>query len=290
MFLRAAARVLPAPDDGSEQPPLIFLPALGFTGHSFIDVTASLHAPRKRVLVDLPGIGDGPEADSVDCQDIIDAVAGAVDECDLGGRQPILVGHSIGGAIAVRLMAQQRSRFEALVLVDAPVARFRFAWWEHLAAHPALWAPLLRIFGAPWLVKMALPRVLHEPLVSEGWDLDELSRQLADPVRLRTMVGYYKAFLLPKQLDVTAQCLQQIHAPILILRGARDYVLSNASLVDAIAAMPEDTRVEVHIFAYGGHLLPLEAPQAVAKAIDTFLGELPRLATLPEETAAPLSP
>src|SRR6185369_16190210 len=87
--LHADARVLPAPNgDGHEAAPLVFLPALGFTGHS------------------------------------------------------------IGDAIAVRLAARYAARFSALVLVDAAVAPFRFAWWEHLAAHPLLWSPLLRMFGA----------------------------------------------------------------------------------------------------------------------------------------------
>ena len=64
---------------------------------------------------------------------------------------------------------------------------------------------------------------------------------------------------------------------MLLLRGARDMVLPNSVLLDVISALPEDTRVEVHIFAYGGHLLPLEAPAAVARAIDTFVAELPEL-------------
>jgi pimeloyl-ACP methyl ester carboxylesterase len=276
--LVADAHVLPAPDgDGHEAGPLIFLPALGFTGHSFADVEAVMHARRKRVLIDLPGIGEGTPAESVEGEDIVDAVADTIAGlavCDCPG---VLIGHSIGGGIAARLLARHPERFSALVLVDAAVAPFRFAWWEHLAAHPALWAPLLRWFGAPDIVRVALPRVLHEPPVADGWDLEELSRQLTDPVRRRTMISYYKAFLLPKQLAATAGCLAGVRVPVLLLRGARDFVLPNSLLLDVIAALPEETRVEIHIFAYGGHLLPLEAPAPVARAIDTFVAELPEL-------------
>jgi len=276
--LHADARVLPAPNgDGHEAAPLVFLPALGFTGHSFADVAAQMQAPRRRVLIDLPGIGEGMPAEPVDGDAIVDAVAETLASLDLGERPVVLVGHSIGGAIAVRLAARYAARFSALVLVDAAVAPFRFAWWEHLAAHPLLWSPLLRMFGAPDVVRLALPRVLHEPPLADGWDLDELSRQLADPVRRATMISYYKAFLLPRQLVATARCLPDIHVPVLLLRGARDMVLPNSVLLDVISALPEDTRVEVHIFAYGGHLLPLEAPAAVARAIDTFVAELPEL-------------
>ena len=273
----ATARVVPAPDDREEAPPLIFLPALGFAGHSFAEVAARMHACRRRVLIDLPGISDGSGGFGVEPDDILEAVAAAVDR--IGGRPAILVGHSIGGAIAVRLLARQRDRFEALALVDAAVAPFPLTWWEHLAAHPVLWTPLLRVFGAQRIVRLALPRVLHEPPLADGWDLQELARHLADPVCRRTMIAYYKSFLLPKQLAATARCLTDVHTPVLMLRGARDGVVPNSLLVDAIAALPDDTRVEVHIFAYGGHLLPLEAPGAVARALDSFVAELPQLAT-----------
>jgi hypothetical protein len=38
-----------------------------------------------------------------------------------------------------------------------------------------------------------------------------------------------------------------------------------------VEALPPETRVEVHGFAVGGHLLPIELPAEVARAIDDFL-------------------
>ena len=285
--LHVDARILPPPNgDGEEAAPLVFFPALGFTGHSFSDVVAHLGVRRRRVLVDLPGIGDGAPIDRVSPDCIIDAIAAVMNRCELGHCRPILVGHSIGGAIAVRLLARHPERFSGLVLVDAAVVPFHFAWWEYLAAHPGLWVPVLRVFGAPRVVRMALPRVLHEPPIADGWDVEELSRQLDDPVRRRIMKGYYQAFLTQRELAETARCLRDVDAPVLILRGARDHVLGNTLLLDLIGALPEQTRIEVHIFAVGGHLLPLEAPAAVARAIDAFVAELPQLATLEAEAPA----
>lgn len=284
----AGVRVLFAPmGQELDAGPIIFLPALGFTGHSFAAVVARMSAGRRRVLVDLPGIGEEPATSTSEAADIIDAVARVLGDFDRDGQRPILVGHSIGGAIAVRLLAERRLRVEALILVDAAVAPFPFAWWEHLAAHPALWAPMLRLFGAPRVVRLALPRVLHEPPLADAWDVEELARQLADPVRRRTMVAYYKAFLLPKELAATERGLGQVHAPVLILRGARDTVLPNSLLAEAVAALPERTRAEVHVFPYGGHLLPLEAPSAVADAIDGFIEELPLLRGAPAPAPGP---
>jgi pimeloyl-ACP methyl ester carboxylesterase len=279
-MLHASARVLPVPP-GCRQDlaPIVFLPALGFTGHSFAAVAAEMTCCRERVLVDLPGIGEGPTAAKVTCADIVAAVAEVLERVSSGGRPPVLVGHSIGGAIAVRLLAHYSARVESLILVGAAVAPFPFAWWEHWAAHPGLWAPLLGLFGAPKLVRMALPRVLHEPPIADGWDLDELGRQLADPVRRRTLVTYYRAFLSPKELALTARALGSVRGRVLFLRGARDHVLPNSVLAEAVGALPPETRAEVHVFPYGGHLLPLEAPAAVARAVDDFIVQVP----LPDE-------
>src|SRR5262249_51447393 len=115
--LHPDARVLPAPSDREAAPPLIFLPALGFGGHSFADVAARMQFCCERILIDLPGIRESAPVMSVEPEDILDAVDAALEK--IGERPAILVGHSIGGAIAVRLLARQRRRFLALALVDA---------------------------------------------------------------------------------------------------------------------------------------------------------------------------
>jgi pimeloyl-ACP methyl ester carboxylesterase len=99
------------------------------------------------------------------------------------------------------------------------------------------------------------------------------------------MIAYYRAFLLPKQLAATARALGSVRLPVLFLRGARDTVLPNTQLVESLGALPVETRAEVHIFPYGGHLLPLEAPEAVARALDAFAAELP-LARAPTQPAS----
>src|SRR5262245_28254796 len=129
----ASAHVLPSPPGcRQELAPVVFLPALGFSGHSFAAVVAQMTACRERVLVDLPGIGDGPTAAKVTSRDIVAAVAEVLKSVSSRGGPPVLDGHSIGGAIAVRLLAHHAAPVQALVLVDAPVSPFPFAWWEYL--------------------------------------------------------------------------------------------------------------------------------------------------------------
>ena len=125
--LEARWRVQPAPSAcATVGAPMVFLPALGLTQHSWAGVTAKLAACRPRVLVDLPGVGEAPRDRRVRCRgrDGRRSSTSSTRWRRDGGRI-VLAGHSLGGAIAARLGgAARRARVEALVLVAAPVSTF----------------------------------------------------------------------------------------------------------------------------------------------------------------------
>lgn len=251
---------------------LAFLPALGFSGHSFAMVADRLSGFDPRLLVDLPQ-PIGPNG--VTGREILESIDAALE--DVRGFAPVLVGHSIGGAIAVRLIARLRFPAAALVLVDAAVTPFHLSWWERLVLHPRLWVPLVRLVGARQAVRAALPLLLREPPVADARDIAELSRHLASVERRHTMIAYYRAFLSPAELAATEQDLARVEMPVLVLRGARDHVLPNSVMAHIVDALPPGARVETRAFAFGGHLLPIEEPAAVARAIADFIETLPRL-------------
>ncbi len=255
-----------------DHPGLAFLPALGFSGHSFAAAAAELRGFEPRLLVDLPQPIDPV---GVGGDDIVRAIAAAL--AGVRPLAPVLVGHSIGGAIAVRLIARLGFPAAALVLVDAAVAPFRLSWWERLVLHPHLWVPLVRVVGARNAVGAALPSLLREPPIVDPSDVDELARHLADAGRRHTMIAYYREFLAPAELAATERDLARIHVPVLVVRGARDHVLPNTVMAHIVDALPPGARVETRAFAFGGHLLPLEEPVAVARAVAEFVASLPRL-------------
>src|SRR5579883_3118685 len=150
--------VLPPSPGAEPRAPIVLLPALGFAGRSLLPVARALDGRRLRALVDPPGIEGGPPLPSIDADALLDGLAGAIDRLDAG--PVVLAGHSIGGAIAVRLAARRPERVAALVLIDAPVSPFPLSWWERLALHPATWVALLDLLGPVLAVRLALPDVL----------------------------------------------------------------------------------------------------------------------------------
>ena len=66
--------------------------------------------------LDLPGHGDQPRSDRpLDLDSLVDGVAGR-----LGGPVDLLVGHSLGGAVAAALAGRRPEAARALVLEDPP--------------------------------------------------------------------------------------------------------------------------------------------------------------------------
>ena len=261
--------VLPPPSGcGATETSIVFLPALGFTGQSLRPVARRIADCRARILVDLPGTGsEGSEEMRAD--DVVRALAAA-----LAHSGPLLlVGHSMGGTIAVRLAAAFPSQVRGLVLIDAPVAPFPLTWWERAALHPRAWAPLLHLLGDLRSVQSVLGYLHETPTADLAESARVLARELSTPSSRAVLVGYERAFLSRAALETAHADLQRIAAPVLVLWGSRDHVVPASMLLEVRKALSPETSLVTRWFD-AGHLLPLEKPQAVADAIDAFARSL----------------
>ena len=110
-------------DEGAGAPPLLLLH--GYTGAAsdFADVTPPLAASRRVVAYDQRGHGDSTntgDAATYTFDQLTDDLTGFVDALDLA---PIdLLGHSMGGIIAMRYVLAHPERVRSLVLMDTAAA------------------------------------------------------------------------------------------------------------------------------------------------------------------------
>jgi pimeloyl-ACP methyl ester carboxylesterase len=110
-------------DEGAGAPPLLLLH--GYTGAAsdFADVTPPLAASRRVVAYDQRGHGDSTntgDAATYTFHQLTDDLTGFVDALDLA---PIdLLGHSMGGIIAMRYVLAHPERVRSLVLMDTAAA------------------------------------------------------------------------------------------------------------------------------------------------------------------------
>lgn len=97
-------------------PPIVLLHGLGGTRLQWMPVAKRLLATHRVILVDLPGHGDSPMPDPFTLQ----AAADAVDAVLAGEKERVvLVGHSVGGAIALLEASAHPEHVRGLVVLDA---------------------------------------------------------------------------------------------------------------------------------------------------------------------------
>ena len=219
-----------------------------------------------RVLTfDLPGFGHSTKDNAPYTPDNYAAFVRYAVETELGARPIMLVGHSLGGAIALRYAAQHPQSVKALVLVDVPGILYRTAYSQYLTRlginmlpnlYPAqndhlgnLTGNLFRFFERlrPDPEAIVLSPRLRESLLS------------ADPTRIAGLALALQDF---------SNDLPKVTAPTLLLWGRRDEIapLRNGR---ALAAMLPHAQLEV--FESSGHTPMDDVPATFNARVASFL-------------------
>jgi pimeloyl-ACP methyl ester carboxylesterase len=111
---RLAARTV-----GEAGPGVVFVHGLFGQGKNWTTIAKGLADRHRVTLLDLPNHGHSPWTDRVDYLDMADLVAAELAEF---GEPVTLVGHSMGGKVAMQLALRRPELLRALVVVDvAPV-------------------------------------------------------------------------------------------------------------------------------------------------------------------------
>ena len=107
---------------GAEQgPPLVFLHGIGGRASGWAPIQqACALAGHTSLAWDMPGYGDSPGIDPCTFDGLADALDALMDAQGL--RQAVLVGHSLGGMVALQMWARHPQRVAALVLAASSPA------------------------------------------------------------------------------------------------------------------------------------------------------------------------
>jgi pimeloyl-ACP methyl ester carboxylesterase len=112
---RLAARTV-----GEAGPRVVFVHGLFGQGKNWTTIAKGLADRHRVTLLDLPNHGHSPWTDRVDYLDMAELVAAELEEF---GEPVTLVGHSMGGKVAMQLALRRPELLRALVVVDiAPVS------------------------------------------------------------------------------------------------------------------------------------------------------------------------
>src|SRR3954469_19443101 len=104
---------------GTDGPRVVFVHGLFGQGKNWTTIAKALADRRRVTLLDLPNHGHSPWTETVDYVDMAEMVAA---ELESYGEPVTLVGHSMGGKVAMTLALRRPELVRALVVVDiAPV-------------------------------------------------------------------------------------------------------------------------------------------------------------------------
>lgn len=248
-----------APGQGA--PRLLLLHGTGASVHSFAALTARLGAAFEWLAPDLPGHGDSGSAprEMLTLPGMARAVHALLQA--LSWQPEVLLGHSAGAAVAVRLALDGRVAPRLIVAVNGAFLPFGGP------AAPLL-TPLARLLYAQAWVPRLFARRAADPAVVRRLIEGTGSRLDADGVaayqRLMTQPGHSEAALgmmAHWDLRPLAGDLSRLQPPLLLLAGARDRAVAPAQARRVAALCPQ---ARLQVLPGVGHLAHEEDPQAVA--------------------------
>jgi pimeloyl-ACP methyl ester carboxylesterase len=201
--------------------------------------------------LDLPGHGrsEGPGCDTI--KGYVSTLIGFLDAT--GTQHAVLMGHSMGGAIAQMTALIHPERVAGLVLVGTG-ARLRVA--------PAILKGVLGDFDT------AIELITHF-----AWAADapaELTRLGRDTLAETSPQVLHGDFVACDTFDVMER-LEEIGAPTLVIAGTADHLTPQKYGAYLAGHIPNARLVTIE---GGGHMMALEQADAVASAVAEFIAEL----------------
>ena len=239
--------------DNVSRPPVLFIHGAGGTHLHWPPQARRIPAYRVYAL-DLPAHGKSGGLGSQAISGYARAVVDFFDAMKLNAA--VIVGHSMGGGIAMSLALDFPKRVLGLGLIGTG-ARLRVA--------PQILESTSRAETFPAAVKL-INNLEFSPSVNPR--LKELARQRMAEIRPTVLHG---DFLACNEFDVMKR-LNEIHVPTLILCGADDQLTPPKYSEYLRAQIPGSQLV---IVPDSGHMVMLERPEAFTRALAEFLDTIP---------------
>ena len=259
-ILRVRDEPEPPPSHPGAPTPLVCIHGAGMSGVVWMDLLRQIAPARRIIALDLPGHGQSdPWHDS--STDLYRDAVGTM--CaHLKVPRVVVIGHSLGGAVALRCAVSWPARIAAVILV-ASAARLDVP--EELMRALAQELPK----GDESMVE-TMPASLADLAFSPATHRDVRARWKAVLMQATRKV-VLEDFALCRGLNLLPQ-LDQLRIPALLIGGADDLLVSTDQLAETQRAI---LGAEQAIIPDAGHFPMLEQPAAFVATLKQFLTTIP---------------
>ncbi|MBD9482568.1 alpha/beta fold hydrolase [Pseudomonas sp. PDM14] len=253
--------------DVGQGPSVLLIHGLsGHLKHFSYGVMAQLAKDYRVVALDRPGSGYSSPAATADLETQADIVSGLIDALDLG--KPLIVGHSLGGALALTLALRHPQQAAGLALIaplthlpGAPSKAFsaltiRQDWLRHLVA---------------WTLAVPLMIIGRKLTVDIVFGPEPFPRNF--PFKGGGMLGLRPSHFVAASRDLNAIPLSlpaqqlryaSLRLPVSILYGRQDRILDPEFHGTSLANIVPGAELQ---WVDGGHMLPVTQPEVTAAFI-----------------------
>jgi pimeloyl-ACP methyl ester carboxylesterase len=237
----------------------------GFAVPSFVwdGVGRALGRTHRVFALDLPPFGYSERKGPYTLRSWVEVVRSFAGH--FGLRRPVVVGHSLGAAVAVGSALSHPGGTRGIVLLDGDAIAGGGApgWATDFLLSPWYTSAYRIATSSDWIVRRALesafgthaPRLTAETL--ENWER---------PFKVKGTAAAFRSLLRYGIQGFRLSDLSRVHTPVTVVWGAEDTV----DPVSAGRASAKALRSAFTVVPRAGHLSMLAQPLAVARAIDRF--------------------
>ncbi|GAA2715129.1 alpha/beta fold hydrolase [Actinoplanes palleronii] len=256
-------------------PPVVLLHGIGRSLEDWAPQHSRFDTDYRVISIDMPGFGLSQRMPAPTSLAVLaDGVSATLDA--LGETRPAhLMGNSLGGAVAMTMLAGTPERVATLTLVNSAGFGKEVTWTLRLLAVPGLGRQMLRRIDARTAPRVERTLFRDRALVTP--------ERVAMAIRIAQQPDFAPVYLeIAKELGgfrgiapgwrtALLASLAASTTPTMLIWGDRDMILPSTHLAAARAAFPH---ARAHLFPNTGHMPQLEQPDEFAGLLRPMLAEV----------------
>jgi pimeloyl-ACP methyl ester carboxylesterase len=263
--------------EAGEGPAVLLLHGFADTADCWRRVVPGLLRRHRVVAIDIPPFGRSGQPPVRDGHGLVDYYQeyfpALFDSLEL--RKAVIVGHSLGGAVALTMALEHPERVDRLVLV-APAGLGERApwWWQAIAGRYLNWPVLLRLPNplAGQAIRAGLRGFLEERLVYDrrrmGQVIDHFVDLYGTRQQFETIIAAGRSLIPGYDGSLIRRC-SDLEIGVTLIWGREDR-LAPPDHADVFATVVP--QASVHVLDRCGHYPQIELPARVNALIDECLG------------------
>ena len=220
-------------------------------------IIAELAGGRRIIWLDLPGFGHSEALSATSIESVASAVQGFL--LQIGAKKATLMGHSLGGYVALAMAEQYPEMVTRLILVNSTA----LADSEEKKQQRNQTLSFVEKHGANVFLKTFAPSLFSEKQRKEKPEQVQILLDITSGTSKEALMAYTQAMRDRKDRTDVLKVL-----PTLFIAGAEDALVGKPNIEKHREWIGED---HFHVLADCGHVAMLEQPALLVQKVNAFL-------------------